>query len=74
MTRVRQLPIAPIHRLIKSANAERVSDEAAKVLRDILEEIGFSIAQRAIEIAKHANRKTVTAEDIRLAYRFMKSR
>lgn len=65
--REKELPIAPAHRLIKKAGAERVSEEAAEALRDILEEVGVKIAQEALDLAKHAGRKTIKARDIEFA-------
>ena len=55
----RVIPIAPLDRLIRKANAERVSESAAKELGVILEQLGKEIADRAIDLAKHANRATV---------------
>ncbi len=62
-----ELPKAPIERLIKRAGAERVSDEAVEALADYLEEYAIKVATRAIKLARHAGRKTVTKDDIKLA-------
>lgn len=62
-----ELPIAPIKRILKNVGAVRVSDDAAEELAIILEETGIEIAERAKQLAKHAGRKTIKAEDINLS-------
>lgn len=62
-----ELPLAAVDRIIRKAGAERVSEEAAQALSEILEEKGVEIAKQANQFALHANRKTVTDADIRLA-------
>jgi len=63
------LPLAPVERLIRKAGAERVSESAATALADILEDAALDIAKRAVQIAKHAGRRTVTGDDIKVASR-----
>ena len=63
----RGIPLASMEKLCKSAGAERVSDGAKEVLRDILEDKAKEIALISIKIANHAGRKTVKAGDIRIA-------
>lgn len=65
----RDLQLAAMHRIIKKAGAERVSNKAAKELRNALEEVGLKIAKEALDWAKHAHRKTVKAKDIQIAFR-----
>lgn len=66
----RILPLAAMESLLKiRANAPRVSNSAKEALRDILEEIGEQVGQKAVRLAQHSGRKTVKGTDIKLAYK-----
>ncbi len=56
-----------MYRILKKSGAERVSDESADELRRILEELAEDIGKSAVDMASHAGRKTVKAEDVKLA-------
>jgi histone H3/H4 len=62
------LPRASVDRIIRKAGAERVGDKASIALAAALEEIGLEISRIARELSGHANRKTITDKDVKLAY------
>lgn len=62
-----ELPLAAVDRIIRKAGGERVSEDAVEALAELLEEEGIKICQKARVFSNHAKRKTITAEDIRLA-------
>ena len=62
-----EIKVAPMHKLIKRAGADRVSEESAIALGKALEEIVVKVSREALDYAKHAGRKTVKAKDIEIA-------
>ncbi len=63
----RLVPLAAMEQILKNSGAERVSDQAKTALKTVVEDIAEGIASRAVKYAMHAGRKTVRAEDIKLA-------
>lgn len=62
-----ELGLSAMYRILKKAGAQRVSDESADELRRTVEELADNIAKSAVEMTLHAGRKTVKAEDVKLA-------
>ncbi|HYA61334.1 MAG TPA: histone family protein [Candidatus Acidoferrum sp.] len=63
------LPIAPVDRIIRKAGAERVSQEACDALASVMESYAIDLSERSVQLAQHANRKTVRSDDVKLAAR-----
>lgn len=63
------LPLIPFERILKKAGAKRVSREALEEFSKVMEDKLYKIAKEAAALAKHAGRKTIIDEDIRLAKR-----
>lgn len=69
------LPLASVEKLIRKGAAYRISEGAAyriskgaaRELAAHLEALAIDIAKEAIMLADHAGRKTVKAEDVKLA-------
>ena len=62
-----ELPLHTILRLSKELGAERVSKEAAlEISKHMIEELE-NIIKFADKLARHAERKTIMANDIKLA-------
>ena len=62
-----ELGLSAMYRILKKSCAERVSDGSAVELRRIIEDIAIDIAKDAVDMTKHAGRKTVKSEDVKLA-------
>ena len=61
------LPRLPFERILKKVGARRVSQDALEEFAIIMEEKLMSVAKEAVALAKHAGRKTLIGEDIRLS-------
>jgi histone H3/H4 len=61
-----ELPVAPIDRIarLRIGDRYRVSMDARIALADILEDYADNVAAAAATLARHADRRTVQAEDI----------
>lgn len=62
-----EIPKAPITRIVKSAGAERISKEAETCIVEAVEDYTRKLAVCVIDLAGHADRKTVLPEDVELA-------
>lgn len=62
-----ELGVSPMYRILKKSGAERISEESADELRRIIEDVALAVAKSAVDMATHAGRKTVKAEDVKLA-------
>jgi histone H3/H4 len=63
----KELSTSAIHRLIQKGGAARIGDDAVEELRTILEDLAIRIGKESWELSIHAGRKTVRADDIKLA-------
>jgi histone H3/H4 len=63
------IALSAIDRIMRKAGAERISEDGVEALREVLETIALEISREAVTLAKHAGRKTVNAEDIKLVSR-----
>ncbi|WP_222920134.1 histone [Natrinema sp. SYSU A 869] len=61
-----ELPVAPVDRIarLEIDNRYRVSMDARVALADILEDYADNVAQAAAILAHHADRRTITDDDI----------
>jgi histone H3/H4 len=71
-----ELPIAPIDRIARLDidDRYRVSMDARVALADILEDYADNVAEAAATLARHADRRTIKAEDIETYFELFDSR
>ena len=62
-----EISLSIFERILKKAGAGRVSKGALDEFAKIMEEKIVSVAKEANALAKHAGRKTITDEDVRIA-------
>ena len=61
------IPILSIENLMKDKGCLKVSVEAKKEMRKILESYLYELSQKASKIATHSKRKTINSGDILIA-------
>jgi len=61
------LPLAALENLMKEKGAQRVSEDAKKELKKILENYLYELSLKASKIASHSGRKTINSGDILIA-------
>ncbi len=67
----KELPLAPLERLLRNSGSKRVSKEAVKEFAAVISDYAFDLSAEAAILAKHAGRKTIIDSDVRMARRKM---
>lgn len=62
-----ELPLLAIENLMKEKGAQRVSEDAKKEMRKILENYLYELSIKASKIAGHSGRKTINSGDLLIA-------
>jgi len=61
------IPKASVARILVKAGAKRVSSDGAEAFAEVLTDIALKISTKAVQISRHAGRKTVHDGDVKLA-------
>ncbi len=61
------LSLLGMEKLLKRAGAPRVGKDAQEAFREILESHADALAVKAVTLMQHAGRRTVKADDVKLA-------
>ena len=63
-----RLPLAPFEKILKDSEKDiRVSEPGAREFVELIEGIAKEIARESAELSRHAGRKTILPEDVKLA-------
>jgi len=65
-----EIPVAPFERILKKAGADRTGEDGLVAMRDAVEDYADKLAKESAVLARHAGRKTVKAEDVKLAAKY----
>jgi DNA-binding protein len=63
----RSIPRTSMDVILKKAGADRVGEDGKLALKEVVELLAANYTKKAVKFAEHAGRKTVKAEDVRLA-------
>jgi len=63
----KELPLAPLERILRKAGAKRVSKQALREFSFVLTDYASKLSSESTVLAKHAGRKTIIDSDVRMA-------
>ncbi len=58
------LPLLPFERIAKKNGVKRISKDALEEAREIMSEYAYELCTQAVNVSRHAKRRTVKEEDI----------
>ena len=67
----KELPLAPLERVLRKAGAKRVSKDAVREFAAVIADYAHDLTAEAATLSKHAGRKTIIDSDVRMARRRM---
>lgn len=59
------ISLLSMEKIAKKAGVRRISREALEEMRDAMEEVASEVAEHSVKLSRHAERKTITAKDVR---------
>lgn len=59
------LSLLAFERIAKKNGVKRISKEALQETREVIEELGMDIAEKAVKVSRFAGKKTVMEEDMK---------